>query len=253
MKNVTPANQIFRLGFMTIWITFWSLAVGFISGGVARGNSFLILFLITHGGAEIFVARMIMKEFTKAAQGLYQAPELSQDLDSMSATWRSKPHVLGLLIWCFLLGFVVLAILLIGTWLPVLDVADGSASPYIPILLTCFWGYVAWTWSQALRSILLMLEKIRLISSFDHLTIKRQGLFLRRDIDLPISGLEVTADETAIVLRSGDEDLTLNCPPSPERARLLENLSQSIQRAENDPVSQPELPKALAEMLGETP
>ena len=251
MKLKSQSGTKYPLVFLSFWIVFWSVGVGALSGGAGRGGAIFFLFLLTHGASELFVFRLIMKNFIDAAKGMFRTPEVSQDLDSMSANWRSRPRMWGLLLWCFLLGVVVLAILLIGTWMPVMGIVDGSASPYLPLLLTCFWGYVAWTWSKALQTILMMIEKIKLSSTFDRLIIKRKGLFLQRDIELPISGLEVTADESSIFLTSGNEDIALSCPPGPEREQLLANLSQCIERAEHDPVSQPEVPKALAEMMGQ--
>ena len=135
---------------------------------------------------------MIMQEFVAAAKSMFKAPELSQDLDSMSATWRSKPLVWMMLSWCFLLGLGVLVILLVGTWRGAEDFIT-----IIPLLLTGMWGYVVWCWIQALRSITRSIEQLSLRASADRVTIERQGLFLRREIELPLSAVRRTGSGRA--------------------------------------------------------
>ena len=247
MKGTSTTKN--PLGFLTIWIIGWSVGTGALAAGFSTRADAGVLFFLVFGIAQLYVWRLDMQHFVDAAKTKFEVPELSQNMDAMSATWRSKPHIWGLLLWCFLVGVVVLGILLFGTWFPVLGAEGGSA--VIPTLLTGTWGYVVWKWLQALRTMLLMNESFSLDSSFERLTIKRKGLLLQRDIELPISGLELTVDETTIHLRSGDEDVAMHCPPSPERERLLDNLDQSIQRAEHDPVTQPEVPEAIAEMIGQ--
>ena len=78
-----------------------------------------------------------------------------------------------------------------------------------------------------------------------------QGLLRRRRIELPLEGLRITSDDATILLRTEDEEVYLNCPEGLAREKLLQNLRQSIARAEQDPFTQPEVPQNLAEMLGQ--
>ena len=89
--------------------------------------------------------------FVDQAKAMFEAPALSQDLDSMSAAWKSMPHVWGLLLWCSMLGLVVFAILLFGTWAPVRGAE--TASTFIPMLLTGVWSYPVLKWVQALGAL----------------------------------------------------------------------------------------------------
>lgn len=244
MKNTSTTKK--PLGFLTIWIIGWSVGTAALAAGVRDEG---LLFFLLFGSAQLYVWRLFMQHFVDAAKTMFEVPELTQDLESMSAAWRSKPHVWGLLLWCFLLGLVVLGILLFGTWMPVMSAEGGSA--VIPTLLTGTWGYVVWKWLQALGELLRMNEAISLGSTFERLTIKRKGLFLQRDTELLTAGLELTVDDTTIHLRSGGEDVTMHCPPSPEREHLIDNLNQSIHRADRDPVTQPEVPQAIVEMMGQ--
>jgi hypothetical protein len=112
---------------------------------------------------------------------------------------------------------------------------------------------LVWSWGLAIRDIVRTIEQVHLVSTLSHITIRRQGLLRRRDIALPLGGLVVTSDDTSILLRAEDDEVLLSCPPGPARAQVLQNLQQSIARADQDPFTQPEVPRPLAEMLGQKP
>lgn len=246
MKNAPTTPTKKPLGFMTIWLIGWSIGTGALAAAIKDGGAF---FFLLFGATQLFVWQHSMQLFVDQAKAMFEAPALSQDLDSMSAAWKSMPHVWGLLLWCSMLGLVVFAILLFGTWAPVRGAE--TASTFIPMLLTGVWSYPVLKWVQALGRILTMNQRYSVESTLDRLTIKHNGLFLQRDIELPISGLELNVDDTTIHLRSGEEGVAMICPPSPERERLTDNIKQSIHRAALDPFSQPEVPQAIAEMIGQ--
>ena len=246
MKNISTSTTNNHLGFMTIWTIGWSGGTAALAASADGAG--LLLYLI-FSGIMMLAWWAFMQQFIAVAKTMFEVPALSQDLNSMTATWRSKPHLPGLLLWCFSIGLVVIAILLLGTWMPV--VGQEAASVIFPTLSTGMWSYMGWKWLQALKPILLMNERFSLDSTFERIIIKRQRLLLQQEIELPTAGLKVHADETTLTLRAGDEEVAMYCPPGPERERLIENLTQSIQRAELDPVSQPEIPEAISEMLGQ--
>lgn len=244
------AMELFSLAFFSFWLTGWSVGVGIISFMVAKGSPLMVLFLLTHGGAEVFVSRMIARKFVDAAERMVRAPVLSQDLDSVTATWRSRGLSWVLLLWCTLLGLVVMLMLLIGTWLP----AFRAFSPWHAIagvLLTAAWGYVGWNWLTALRDIRHTMARVTLTSTFDRLTVAQRGLLFEQDAELPIAGLEVSADETRLHLRSGEQTVSVCCAPGPQRQKLLDTLQESIDQAAASPFTQPEMPQALAAMRGQ--
>ena len=195
--------ELFSLAFFSFWLAGWSIGVGVISYMVAQGDPFMLVFLLSHGGAEVFVSRMVMRKFVAAAENLVRAPELSHDLDSMSATWQSRGLSWVVLLWCALLGLMVLLALLTGTWLPALN-SPSVLHIISGVLLTAIWGYIGWQWLSALRTIRRTMARVTLTSTFDRLTIHQRDLFVEREVELPIAGLTVSADETSLHLDAGE-------------------------------------------------
>lgn len=231
---------------MSIALTGWNLAVAFISFWVARcelQSLYVFPFLCTHGGAEIQCVQQLTREFITAAEKLVQAPELSQNLDSMTATWRSRGLSWVLLLWCALYGLVVTLILLAGAWLPALLEFRWSRA-VISVLLTPLWGYVGWMWLSALRTIRRTMARVTITSTFDRLTIEENGLLFKRDTELLIFGLTVRARGTHLRLRSGEQVVSVYCAPGPQRKKLIATIRQSVDQANADPPSPPELLQA---------
>ena len=245
MKNTSTATDN-HLGFMTIWTIGWSIGTAALASTVDGAGFFMFMIF---SAIQLVAWWAFMKIYVDVAKTMFEVPDLKQDLNSMSATWGSKSHLWWLLLWCFSVGAVVLAVLLFGTWMPALGAE--TIRMVIPTISTGLWSYMGWKWLQAIWQMLSMKETFSLESTFEHLSIKSKKLLFQRDIELPIFGMTLTADDTAIHIRAGDEDVTMLCPPSPERERLIDNLNQSIQRAVSDPVTQPEVPQAIAEMLGQ--
>lgn len=257
-----------QMGFFTAWLAMWTFTTALFTTALSKGGLEPWLAVAAMAFFEIIVFRMGMRHSVEVARSRFRPPVLKVGLDSMSATWKHKPHIWGILLWCFLLGLMVLTMLLIGTWLPARWEVEGSwivavsqfimpdariepSGMLVPLLLTGLWSTIVWSWGLAMRDIVRSAGRFSLVSTLSRLTIQHQGLLRRRNIELQLDGLRVTSDDTTIRLHTEDDAFLLSCPAGLARDQLLENLQQSIERAEQDPFSQPELPQPLAEMLGQ--
>ena len=249
-KQHNQRPSIFSLGFMTVWLTFWSVGVGLLSSMAVQGELFLWLFVFTHGGAQVFVSWLVASQFSALAERAVRTPEVELGLSDMTVRLRPlKARVWVLLMWCLGLGAVVGLLLGGGTWHPVIQ----EATPFrvvVASLMSVAWGVIGWRWLRALRSILRALQRTTVEATLDQVTVTRRLPLVEIVHELPAAQLTVEAKEFDLTLSSPQETVSLRCPPGPERDRIVETLNKMATRSAADPATQPQLPDALADMLG---
>ncbi|MEL6346998.1 MAG: hypothetical protein AAFV53_28045 [Myxococcota bacterium] len=240
--------MLFTLAFMTVWLSGWSLGVGVISGMLTT-TPFMIIFLLTHGGAELGVGWMVTNKFIKAANQSMKAPsDVQADLDSVTTRWGPSWKSPLLLVWCALLGLVVMGLLLSGTWAPVIAGAT-TVNVIVAILLTALWGVLGVRWGAALNEIRKTNQTWSIDATFDRLTIEQRGWLQATRHQLSMEQLTVLEEAHHLRLMDDEHDVTIPCPPGMERNALVEQLALAARRAQADPFDQPEVPQALAEMM----
>ncbi|MFT4979592.1 MAG: hypothetical protein ACI8S6_005504 [Myxococcota bacterium] len=244
MCMATRSPNLFTLGFMSFWLTFWSLGVALLSGAVASEGGILWLFVFTHGGAEIGVAWALAAQFALAAQRATSGPELTMDLATMTARWGYRPRAILLLVWFVALGLLICALLVAGTWAPV----AGDPTPLriaVALILSAGWTIIGWRWTKTLRAILQVMQHVTVEATFDRVeVVLRRGPF-EVVHELPAAALQAEADDTTLTLRSPEVTLTLPCALTPERDTLLKTLHEMAARTAAAPFEQPPLPAEL--------
>ena len=77
-----------ELLFFCVWLTGWSTGVAFIQGmALQDGISPIWIFVLSHGGSEVFVLWMISSRLRLAGERVQRLDE-TQDMDSLTFRWR---------------------------------------------------------------------------------------------------------------------------------------------------------------------
>jgi len=235
----------FTLGFMTIWLTFWSLGVGLLSSLLTTEGGILWLFIVTHGGAEIGVAWMLAASFARAAEQAVGGPELSLGLSELKASWGFRGRSLFLLGWFGILGLFIGLVLALGTWLPV--VGDATVQRLVVAsALSVAWGVIGWRWVKTLRLMRRTLEQVTVEATFDRVEVVRSIGVTETVHTFPAAELSVSADGHRLTFQGPEESVSLLCAPTPERDQLVDTLREMSARAVAEPFENPPLPEALA-------
>lgn len=243
-------GNLFSLAFMTVWLSLWSMGVGFLSGMVGTDPA-LWLFILTHGGSEIGVGWWVASTFAHHARHAIRPPkDITIGLDSMEARWGHSWQNGLLLVWFCLLGLLIGALLMGGTWYPTL-LDPSPVGTFIALILSAGWGVLGWRWLVTLNTILQSRQTIALKATFDRVTIEQRGPFQITESTINVQGMEIYTDEYQITFLNGETIATVPCPQNDARDRMIEHISAAVQRAEQAPFQQPEVPAALSKMLSQ--
>ena len=241
-QNSQASSSITTVLFMSVWLSFWSVGVGVISAMVA-GNPGMLLFLFSHGGAEVFVARQVTKSYLKAARESLREPTIKQDLDGLTASWGPRPRLYVLQTLFALLGVVVMTLLLGGTWWKFDPAQLGSLVVAVP--LSVVWGLVGWWWINAFREMIGFGAKTSLDASFDQVKIQRRGWLVATDHQFETQHTTVMDSAEGLEISDGKQTLLLPCPASSERDHLINTLREAAARARANPTTDVPIPAEL--------
>ena len=221
MSNPTPRpieEQIGVLGnailtiFLSVWLIGWSLGVGFIGKEVAgKGlhSYFMLIFLLTHGGAEVLVTRIVTGRIL-AMLGT-ASTTISDAFSETGVTISRAPRSLILFLGMIAQIVVVGTILLGGTWAPALQ--GGSTKSVITgMLLTLLWWiFIGRPWKTALKTLWEKLHSIDLTFSNDGLTVTRRGPFLEQTNTIEPDGLSTKdGPDGTIILQYRGQSMSRN-------------------------------------------
>ncbi|MCA9569980.1 MAG: hypothetical protein KC656_19180 [Myxococcales bacterium] len=237
---MSAEQQRAPLGFMTLWLTGWSVGVAVIQSLALQGELFLLLFLLTHGGAEVgillFIANSLRKEMEEGAT----LPRLELAHDGMTARWSvgTGGRLRGL--HAAALGLVAHLLCYSGV---VLGVVDGGPFAWaLGLVLAGVWAFTGLAWVRAVAAQLRGPTEVVLEADLD-------GVRLQRGDEVttfPLESLEVRADQTHLRVAAGGTAVAVPCPDSRERREIVDMLGLMAGR-QDDRVDVP-VPDALARM-----
>lgn len=231
-----------ELLFFSIWLLGWTAGVSWIQHDVLTGGlqSELLLFLFTHGGAEVVVLWALSSRIRGAAENQVEAPEIRRDHASMQASWTPGSGNLALAGFGALLGLVVFPIL-IGVPLslvPALPVARQA----LAVGLCVVWAAMGLRWAKALTAHLSR-DAVHLDADLDRVRIETGGC---EPVELPLVGLDASAVGDSLSLSSGGTYWYEGCKEGPERDELVTALQTMAERA--TPARQPDEPESLRQI-----
>ncbi|MEZ4315853.1 MAG: hypothetical protein R3F61_00040 [Myxococcota bacterium] len=244
-RAATPASGLQELGFLGFWLFFWTFGVCLIqSSVVANGmGSGLLLFMVTHGGAEVGVLIALARRISASASALSAPPRIRRDHAGIQASWSVGSGTMSGFVTSAVYGLFVHA-LLIGTVLAVLPTATASGT-LLGALLLGVWACTGALWANAALEHLRSRRTVALDADVDRVRIEVGS----QEIVLPLAGLSVDEHEGRIALRSGEQTWECACAPGPERSELLDALRVMSERAV--PAQAVPEPDALRRMRGQ--
>lgn len=234
--------------FLSVWLLFWSLGVGVLSGLVSSQGGILWLFICTHGGAELLVGWIAASSFEKAVAGTIDGVSTEPSMSGITARWQSRGKSLFILTWFVILGILMGGILAAGTWGPVVLGEGETMRLVVASVLSVAWSTIGWRWAVALRGMIRMLGSFTLTASFDRLVVTHRRGVVEVVHELPMAGLRVKAEDAELTFTAGAESFTVPCALGPERKAMLASISELSRKAEA-PGAASDVPEALASLM----
>lgn len=238
------ADSIVTLLFMAVWLTGWSAGVGVIQSMVLQGDLAVLLFLFTHGGAEVGILIALARSLIANAKKGGSLPALELEHDGVRATWRAgTPSVLK--------GIIALPIGVLAHALVIGGVVHGLANVDGPLLiglgvaLLVLWAATAVLWAYALLLQFRGAAVVELDADLDGVRLEVNG----RETRFGLEDLRVDTFEDTLGLSSGEQSVDVPCVASMERRELVK-LLQMMAGREDDRTEMP-VPEGLASLRGE--
>lgn len=238
LRGKVPFAILGTLGFMAIWLTGWTMGVSFIQTMAISGETpFILLFLLTHGGAEFVVTVGLANELKAAAEIPSEPPQVDLRHDGLQARW---PNGNGSLLVAVAAG--VLALVTHGMLFTSLAtaVAGGGLLAYtLGPLLACIWAYTGFQMLRGAAAHLQVRGDVVLDADLDTVTVRR-GALVESEHKLPLLGLRVSHDEATNQLCLENDGVSVEVPVASDTettglVELLSTMSTRTTAAEERP------------------
>ena len=238
----SAAFTLATLGFHSVWLMGWTLGVSFIQGILLSGEvPFLLIFMVTHGGAEVLVIREVTSKLRGGATVPAGAPTVELEHDRVRAVWPNgngsvviglAAAVLGTAIHTALFGAIVYGLY---EGIGLIDLLLGP-------VLAAVWTYTGWLFVRTVLAHLTHRGEIVLTADLDTVEVEYDGALVDRTVQLPLHDL--TIDESLpdrLTLAAGEASASVPILDGPETDELIGLLRTMAKRTTvAEPVQVPE-------------
>lgn len=255
MATKNAASSVFSLaslGFSSVWLLGWTVGVSVIQLILlAGGIPFLLIFLASHGGAEVYVLRETAGKIRETAELPSVQPDLQLDHDGLRARWPNGNGSLLLAGGASALGLVIHAALFASLYAGLYDGIGFMELVFVP-LMTLVWSFTGFQFATAVWTHLQQRGEVVLDADLDEVAVSYEGAFVQQSVRLPLHELEVDdaeLEQGRLVLRAGDEEAVLRIAEGPQSRELVELLRTMTGRATQGET--PKMPRALEQLRGQ--
>lgn len=246
--------------FLAVWLVLWSAGVAFVQsmilglgegGLLADGGGLLrllpVVFLVIHGGSEVFVQRSASMAIAKRAQRPSQVV-LTQDVGGRQVSWRRGHPTVVQWLATYVVPVCTLLILISPLGYAVAG-QESLATLAVAGLLAVAWvGILAWLWVPTWRA---------QARSTDRLTVRVHPHGLELEIDGTIEDQRLAFARPSVeILATGgggyrlrDGETTWRGQVPPQAAELLDEARSAFEAVKVAPGG--EVPEALRALLGD--
>lgn len=229
------------LWFLSIWLVGWSIGVAVIQSMVISGDWSTLLFLFTHGGAEVLVLVVVANQLRTGATTGSSLPDLELEHDGLVARWTvgaaSRLRGLGAAV----LGVVAHVVLVLGIASGVSEGTDAIGW-IIAVAALMVWAVTAVVWTRGVVAQLRGRSAVTLHADLDGVEVTtRQGTHR-----FELSEVDVSSSPGVLTVRGRGEQLVLPCVNSNEKNEIVEMIGLMSGRGD-DRLAVP-VPESLASM-----
>lgn len=240
--NGSKIGADLRLLFMAVWLTFWSVGVAVIQtmvlglfaaeglGGLGVFAFVPLVFLITHGGSEVFVQRQVSRQVRENAERPSRT-SVGRDVGGEVVRWRRGSPTVIQWVATYLLPVLTLGILLVPA---LLTVSMGAG--VLPMILASLFG-LAWvgimgqlwwpTWQTQARST----DALELQVEAHQITLTERTTTGTREHRFPTHAVRVETGESTEVRRLVAGDVVWEGRLPEEARKVLDQARPRIEAA----------------------